>query len=996
MAYIKKLVMHGFKSFARRTEISFTKGINVILGPNGSGKSNISDALCFVLGRLSIKSMRAAKARNLMFMGSKYVKPAREASVEMVFDNTDRVFAIEKDEISLKRIVRSNGVSIYKINDEVKTRIEVIEMLAQAGIDPYGFNLVLQGQIQAIVKMHPEERRKIIEEVAGIAIYESRKEKSLKELEKTDSRLKEISAVLREKFSYLRNLDKERTQAMKFKELETTVKRSKASILNHKIKDKDKELSSLLKSIEEKNEQYNKIKQEGISIQEESEKLSNQIEQITRHIQQSTGIEQEKLHAEIANLKAEIEGLRVRKEGYENRIREIERRIEEMKQAIPSLQEEINGLQQESPIMASRATELKKKKEDLALIEEEKKKLLNGKSELNSIREKIKDRERQLGRSQAAGESILKQIEEYTSSFSYRNENACSEALKKARRELLEKQEEIENLSTQRIVHERTISISEAEKKKAEKIIQDVTKIDLCPLCQSAITPEHISHVNEVQHKIISEAEKNIDDSNIELKRISEEKTKMQKEMQELNKIISSAEIEMIKHKSSMERHEQLKRVVEEEKNLKQEINELENKRKNLEDKLAGLSNIEEKYDSKLLEIEEISSRTAEDVDTTLLYKQREVENMHAIVKRSTKDSEELQNTIAELEKNYENKNDLLEQKENQEKELQAKFKKLFEEREKTQHEIQEQNLAYSEIQAKLRAVEDQINYLKIGKARLEAEKSSLEMELSDYAGAEILQGSIAALEEKLKKAQEALHQIGSINMRALEVYEEVKKEYDIIQEKTQTLEKEKEHILAIVAEIDAKKKRTFMKTFKAMSDLFSENFAKLYTKGVAFLELENKEDIFSGGVNIVVRLAKGKYFDVTSLSGGEQTLVALSLLFAIQEYKPYHFYILDEIDAALDKRNSERLAVLLQRYMKSGQYIVITHNDAIIMNAEVLYGISMHEGVSKVLSLNLSEAREEAQKEGEQAEAIKNQEIRIDSAPLNEQTLEEGTIRDE
>ena len=190
--------------------------------------------------------------------------------------------------------------------------------------------------------------------------------------------------------------------------------------------------------------------------------------------------------------------------------------------------------------------------------------------------------------------------------------------------------------------------------------------------------------------------------------------------------------------------------------------------------------------------------------------------------------------------------------------------------------------------------------------------------------------------------------------MRALEVYDEIKKEYDSVQEKVNTLGKEKNDILKIIEEIDKKKLKSFMKTFKAMNSLFTENFSKLYSKGIAYLEIENQEDIFAGGINIVVKLAKGKYFDVTSLSGGEQTLVALSLLFAIQEYRPYHFYIFDEIDAALDKRNSERLAALFNQYMKSGQYIVITHNDSIIMSSNVLYGVSMHEGVSKILSLKV------------------------------------------
>src|SRR3989338_3044504 len=137
--------------------------------------------------------------------------------------------------------------------------------------------------------MHPEERRKIIEDVAGISIYESRKEKSLHELEKTDEKLKEISAILRERTAYLKNLDRERQQALKFKDLELTVKRSKFSILTKRGEEKDKE--------------------------------------INRHIQQTSGVEQDNLRNSLANLKAELEGLRVRRESYENRRLEIERRI---------------------------------------------------------------------------------------------------------------------------------------------------------------------------------------------------------------------------------------------------------------------------------------------------------------------------------------------------------------------------------------------------------------------------------------------------------------------------------------------------------------------------------------------------------------------------------------------------------------------------------------------------------------------------------------------
>src|SRR5271157_4977892 len=104
MTYIKKLVMKGFKSFAKRTEIPFVPTINVIMGPNGSGKSNITDALCFVFGRLNAKSLRAAKSSNLIFQGNKFVGSSGEALVELVFDNSDKTFSIDKDEITITRI----------------------------------------------------------------------------------------------------------------------------------------------------------------------------------------------------------------------------------------------------------------------------------------------------------------------------------------------------------------------------------------------------------------------------------------------------------------------------------------------------------------------------------------------------------------------------------------------------------------------------------------------------------------------------------------------------------------------------------------------------------------------------------------------------------------------------------------------------------------------------------------------------------------------------
>jgi len=956
MAHIKKLVIHGFKSFARKTEIPFDKGINVIIGPNGSGKSNISDAMCFALGRLSVKSMRAEKAKNLIFMGSKYVKPAKEAYVELYFDNKDRSFSIEKDEVVLKRIVRVKGASIYKINDETKTRAEVVETLGQAGIDPYGFNMILQGQIQSIVKMHGDERRKVIGEVAGISVYEWRKEKSLKELDKTDARLKEVSIILKQRTAYMNNLEKEKAQAQRYKDLEETVKRAKASILKRRHSDKTKEIEGIVKAIDEKMQQKDKKQSLAVKVQDEIETLTEKVNQVNKHIRDSTGLEQGRLRDQITNFRAELEGLRVRKEGHENKMEGVERRIEEMIKSVPDLEGEIKRLRQESPMMAKKAQELKKKKEELAELERERKRVFSLKTEQSALRERLEDRRSLLAKTTGESESLVKQIEELSRGLVHDSVDNCSKEISSLKKQISEERDKIETLRKRELENEKIISISEVEQNRNEEIKKKVGQIDTCPLCQSKMTKEHVKHVNDSCNEKIKSALSSFENARETLLKIKKKREYAINSIKELEGKIYSSERELSSLRSIFDKKSSLKKSVEYEESLKKSLAELEGKRKSLEGKTEDFSVIEERYNNKIHEIEEISSRTEEDVDTTLLYKERELEKTKSIVQRSKEDLEEIETQISEMSESIEEKESALEDKEEQEEKLNQKFKKMFQDRDSTQKQIQETSMKLSDMQTEVRQVEDQINYLKIGKAKLDGERETIEMDLDDFKGVEILQGSLQHLEERLKKSQSNLVSIGSINMRALEVFEEVKEQYDEVKEKAETLEKEKEEIMKIITEIDKKKKRTFMKTFKAINTLFSENFARLSAKGRAYLEIENKEDMFDGGVEIVVKMAKGKFFDVHSLSGGEQTMVALSLLFAIQEYKPYHFYILDEIDAALDKRNSERLASLLQQYTKKGQYIIVTHNDAVILDSDILYGVSMHEGVSKMLSLKVND----------------------------------------
>ena len=952
MAYIKKLVMQGFKSFPKKTEIPFTSGINVILGPNGSGKSNISDALCFVLGRLSIKSMRAAKAKNLIFHGTKAASHAREAFVEMVFDNSDKIFSIDNNEVSIRRIVKPNGQSIYKINNQTKTRQEVISLLAQAGIDPNGFNIILQGEIQNFVKMHTEERRKIIEEVSGISIYESRKEKSLKELKKTEEKQKEAFSILRERTSYLNNLEKERQQALKYKKLEKDINKFQASIISFDLKKRQSNIKEILESIGKKDKEINKIKKDISGFSTDIKNYEEKIIIINKKIQDATGLEQEKLNQIITGIRAEIAGLNVKIGSFEDKISSISKQRVDLNEAIRNGELELKELKKESPSNLKKEKEISFKKKELEELESRRKKFYITKSELKSVREKFEDKKYILQNYNNDSSFLLKEIESLANELF--DKKTSQEIVKELQSSLTQKKELLEKLNKRQTEIEKLSFSSEREIEKQDKIIDTIAKMDVCPLCKSTITEGHIETIHKEIYPTINSLKRELDNFDKELTHIGDKKKILIGEIERSNSEVQKRELDLIKIIKINEKKEAIKELNNKIIIVKRELSELENLKNNLEKDFDVNLNIEQKYETSAVELQEISLRTRENISSEISFKQREYERSKIAIKQLSREEEDVIEELTELKKKLDEREKILYKKKKQEEELVIKFQNLIKERDALQDKIRKDEQTSALKRNLVYNVEQEINNIKIDKARIDAEIENLEREMLAFPNVELIRGSREALVERLTKIREIFSKMGSVNMRSLEVYDEIKKEYDLINEKANSITKEKDSILRIIHDIDIKKKKVFLKTLNELNDVFSRNFSQISTKGQVFLELENTKEPFKGGVGIGVKLGHGKYFDVTSLSGGEQTMVALSLIFAIQELNPYCFYVLDEIDAALDKRNSERLGNLLRKYMQKGQYIVISHNDEIITNATNLYGVSMHEGISKVISLKI------------------------------------------
>ncbi|MEK6852918.1 MAG: AAA family ATPase, partial [Nanoarchaeota archaeon] len=347
MTFIKSLKLKGFKSFQKETEIAFSQGFSCILGPNGSGKSNVTDGILFVLGKLGSKTLRAENSANLIYNGGSEGKPAQEAMVELVLDNSNSTFPHPEKEVRVSRIVRRNGSSIYKINDEVKTRQEVLDLLIKVGISSEGLNIVPQGTISKFVEMKPEERRQLIEDLSGISVYEEKKEKSLKELEKTDLKIKDISIVLGERGTYLKNLEGEKEQALQYKNLKEGVELAKAALIFKQLEKRAKDKGSLEQDIGRIKEKYDKILNEVTSLKKEISQSFSEIDSANKEIELLSGKEQQRVQGIIVESREEIARLSVRCEGLREQLRVSEGREKQLKNDLSKTVEKLGRLREE-------------------------------------------------------------------------------------------------------------------------------------------------------------------------------------------------------------------------------------------------------------------------------------------------------------------------------------------------------------------------------------------------------------------------------------------------------------------------------------------------------------------------------------------------------------------------------------------------------------------------------------------------------------------------
>ncbi len=1117
--------------------------------------SNVCDALCFVLGKSSAKEMRAEKSSNLIYNGGKKGKPASEAEVTLILDNKDRKLPVQEDEVKLSRMVKPNGTSVYKINGEPHTRQQVRDVLAAGRIDPDGHNIVLQGDIINFMSMKPVERRMIIEQIAGISAYEEKKQKCLLELTKVDTKLNEAEIILKERETNLRELKKDRDQAVRFRELESTIKNDKATYVHLRMKDKETVVNEIDTRKKEAESKITKVQADILACKEKIGKIKEEINGLTKELEQKGERDQLILRKEIEALKeasikaatrlevvraelekiksrktslhqdsqsivAKMQDITVQKKNYEQKIKTltqeksgIETRISQFKEkhgfdgdltkGLESLEKEAETVQQQVQQLQEHKQELVRKIDQYAFklqacderisslrgtsdnedVETLKKKRtllkeISGKLtlsvnedsslavQLSNARKESIDLSNQLAKLQGRQLSInernfadlalrklldkknaikgilgtVAQLGKVDAAYSLALEVAAGGRLQSivvdsdgtAQRciEFLKEQkigvatflplnkvkarqtdERIKDILKEKGVHGLATDLVSYDKKLGHvfsyvlgsTVIVDaletarrigIGRSRMVTLGGELLEPsgamiggfrartgigfeekgvsdevEHLETELSSAHTLIDHLEKKRVSNEEQLRGYRQQRAEVEVDILKLEKTlqVEGTDLDLLEQERKTLTGDMAtlgKKLQEFDNDLKKEYATLEGlktKRIQLHEKISNpeIAHTIESYETAKMKMQEALHETQAalkglEIQLTSIL-QPEVEKAEKIIKQQEKEHETFLHEEQELSELLKKRDQDLKVKENDEKKFFSNLRDLSLKRSKLSEKIQEHETEQARDQEKQHSFEQKLNSITIERAKAVAELEGLQHEFSQYQDVKLVRGvGIDELKVRVAETERELAKIGNVNLRALEVYDDIQKEHKTLVEKADKLKLEKDDVLKIMQEVESKKAEVFMKTYNVIVKNFKTIFSNLTSKGEIHVSLENPENPFEGGMEIQVKIANNKSMDMKSLSGGEKTMAALAFIFAIQEYEPSPFYLLDEVDAALDKRNASLLSKLIQQYASKAQYIVVSHNDSVITEAEQIYGVSMQEGISKILSLKI------------------------------------------
>ena len=387
--YLKRLELQGFKSFADKTKLEFMPGITTVIGPNGSGKSNISDAIRWVLGEQSMKSLRGAKSEDIIFAGTQNRKSLGFAEASIVIDNVDGKLPIEFSEVTVTRRIYRNGESGYFINKTPCRLKDVLELFMDTGIGKDGYSIIGQGKIDEILSNKSEDRRRIFEEAAGIVKYRTRKAESEKKLEQVKLNLLRVNDILSEIEGSLEPLKNQSEKAKKFLSLREELKSVEIGLFLHNIDSYKEKINAILKDSEVLSNHNSEEETKLQDSQRLKEKLKIEIDELTNKVEEIQNLSFES-STKIERINSEIgvadQKIVSNKENFDRFLTEIQ----ELNIRIKELEEEKNSrIEKKTNLSNNREKFAKELEEKEKLLEELSKKLTSEEANIEEKKKKV-------------------------------------------------------------------------------------------------------------------------------------------------------------------------------------------------------------------------------------------------------------------------------------------------------------------------------------------------------------------------------------------------------------------------------------------------------------------------------------------------------------------------------------------------------------------------------------------------------------------------------
>ena len=964
--FLKRIELQGFKSFADKSVISFDSDVIGIVGPNGCGKSNINDAIRWVLGEQSVKSLRGNSMSDVIFNGSTQRKPVNMAEVTLVFDNSKHVLNVEYEEVEVtRRLHRQSGEGEYFINRTPCRLKDILNLVMDTGLGRDSLSIISQGNISAFADAKPEERRALFEEAAGVAKYKKRKNESLGKLNRTQDNLSRLEDIIVELERQVNPLKRQAKKAEVYKEKKAELEKVEISVLVDEIEKLNKEIEALKQKAFDL-ETKKAMCETTIAVEDtKNSELRSEMYQLDREIN--------KLQERFAKLTEDSRVLEARKiEMDEKRKYAIEfaNSAEKAKELKAMMEEAHYEYEDRKKRAQSLETDLALYKEQSANLEHDISYCTQETAQANAILNRLQNRKdvlenlaRQPFNHQQAVKSILDA-----------NLNGILGVVSQIFKPRANYETAISNALGGAMYH--IVSKDEASARHAIGFLKKNKSGRATFLPLTVIKPRAMNN----EHRILAENSKGFlgvaSDFVENEERFCDLRDSLLGNVVIVDQLINANEIAKVLRY-------QYKIVTLDSDIVNRGGSMTGGQGKNNTTPLTiqkELTSLLQSLDGQLLKVEGLQSQLSslqarkDRVSSDIVQLQISLAQLDPIVKAKWAKYERLKTDYEQIApKDEEMQQELMDDDivvrlsrlHSEIDEISSQMKSKRERRMKAGSEVERKDTQIRQLRRDLNILQNDEREVEVQQAKaetrletaLERLSSTYEMTFT-YAQEQKVEMDMEEARKKVAILRQEISSLGNVNLDAPQEYAEISERFEFLSEQKEDLLKAKDKILSAIDEMDEIMIKQFTEMFEKINSELNDVFRSLFGGGKARLFMVDPEDVLNTGIDIDVQPPGKTVQNIRLFSGGEKSLIAICVLFSILKARTMPLCIFDEVEAALDQANVERFAKYISKFRGESQFIVVTHRPGTMAQCDALYGVTMQQnGVSQLLKVKLQDA---------------------------------------